>query len=214
MKKILWGLALVVAIGAGAPYFDLEFMRPKIERALKRGLGRPVEVGKVHFNVFTGPGFTVDDVTIHEDPRAGIEPFAFVGTLEARVRLLGLLSRRLEFSSLRLGDDTSINLVKTDAGPWNFQFLLGGATAAEAGRMPAIKMRGGRVNFKFGDTQVRILFQRRRFRCVAMERRVSGFAIFGCAFADGPGGAVFRALFRAGTLDGAADRHEGGAGAQ
>lgn len=153
MRRLLWiGFALTVVIGIGAPYFDLDFVRPKIERALERGLGRRVEVGKVHFNLFTGPGFTVEDVTIHEDPRAGIEPFAYVQTLEARVRLLGLLSRRLEFSSLRLSDDTSINLVKTDAGPWNFQFLLGGATAA-AGAMPAIKMRGGRVNFKFGDTK-------------------------------------------------------------
>ncbi len=153
MKRILWvALVLVVGTGIGGPFVDLEFMRPRIERALQRGLGRRVEVGKVHFNLFTGPGFTVDDVTIHEDPRAGIEPFAYVGTLEARVRLLGLASRRLEFSSLRLADDTSINLVKTDAGPWNFQFLLGGASAA-AGAMPAIKMRGGRVNFKFGDTK-------------------------------------------------------------
>ena len=106
----------------------------------------------MHFNLFTGPGFTIEDVTIHEDPRAGIEPFAYVGELEARVRLLSLFSRHLEFSSLRLGSDTSINLVKTDAGPWNFQFLLSSAPAI-TGAMPAIKMRGGRVNFKFGETK-------------------------------------------------------------
>jgi hypothetical protein len=158
MKRVLWiALALVIAVGIAAPYLDANFMRSEIERALERGLGRKVEVGKVYFNLFTGPGFTIDDVTIYEDPRAGIEPFAYVGALEARVRLLGLLSRRLEFSSLRLlegpqGEQTSINLTKTDAGPWNFQFLLGSAPAA-AGTMPAIKMRGGRVNFKFGDTK-------------------------------------------------------------
>ena len=61
--------------------------------------------------------------------RAGIEPFAYVGTLEARVQLLSLLRHKLEFSSLRLGE-ASINLVKTDAGPWNFQFLLNGAPAS------------------------------------------------------------------------------------
>ena len=72
-------------------------------------------------------------------------------TLDARVRLLSLFRHKLEFSSLRL-DDASINLVKTDAGPWNFQFLLSSAPAS-AGAMPAIKMRGGRVNFKFGDTK-------------------------------------------------------------
>ena len=152
MKRgILIALALILIIGFGAPYVDANFMRPRIERALERGLGRKVEVGKVYFNLFTGPGFTVEDVTIYEDPRAGIEPFAYVGALEARVRLLALLFHRLEFSSLRLGE-ASINLVKTDAGPWNFQFLLSSAPAT-AGTMPAIRMRGGRVNFKFGDTK-------------------------------------------------------------
>jgi acetolactate synthase regulatory subunit len=156
-RAIIIALLLVLAIGFAAPHFDIEFARPKIERALERGLGRHVEVGPVHFNLFTGPGFTVDDVTIHEDPRAGIEPFAYVGTMEARVRLLSLLQRKLEFSSLRLDEPVSINLVKTDAGPWNFQFLLSSAPAS-AGAMPAIKMRGGRVNFKFGDTKSVVYF--------------------------------------------------------
>jgi acetolactate synthase regulatory subunit len=156
-RAIIIALLLVLAVGFAAPHFDIEFARPKIERALERGLGRHVEVGPVHFNLFTGPGFTVDDVTIHEDARAGIEPFAYVVSLEARVRLLSLLRHKLEFSSLRL-DDASINLVKTDAGPWNFQFLLSGASAS-AGAMPAIKMREGRVNFKFGDTKSVLYFR-------------------------------------------------------
>jgi hypothetical protein len=155
-RAIIISLVMVLAVGFAAPHFDIEFARPKIERALERGLGRRVEVGSVHFNLFTGPGFTVDDVTIHEDARAGIEPFAYVGSLDARVQLLSLFERKLEFSSLRL-DEASINLVKTDAGPWNFQFLLSSA-AASAGTMPAIKMRGGRVNFKFGDTKSVVYF--------------------------------------------------------
>ena len=150
-RSIIIALLLVLAIGLAAPHFEIDLFRPKIARALERGLGRRVEVGSVHFNLFTGPGFTVDDVTIHEDPRAGIEPFAHVGSLEARVQLLSLLRHRLDFSSLRL-NDASINLVKTDAGPWNFQFLLNSAPAS-AGAMPAIQMRGGRVDFKFGDTK-------------------------------------------------------------
>src|SRR3984957_1586335 len=150
-RAIIIALLLVLGIGFAAPHFEIEFVRPTIARALERGLGRRVEVGPVHCNLFTGPGFTVDDVTIHEDPRAGIKPFAYVGTLDARVRLLSLFHHKLEFSSLSL-DEASINLVKADAGPWNFQFLLNSAPAS-AGAMPAIKMRGGRVNFKFGDTK-------------------------------------------------------------
>lgn len=79
LRRSLWiGLALVVMVGIAAPYLDADFFRPAIQRALERGLGRRVEVRKVYFNVFTGPGFTLDGVTIHEDPRAGIEPFAYV----------------------------------------------------------------------------------------------------------------------------------------
>jgi hypothetical protein len=153
MKKLLWiALAVTVAAGIAVPQFRADVFRPPIERALERGLGRRVEVGGVRMNLLTGPGFTLDDVTIHEDSRAGIEPFAHVWTLEARVNLIRLLSRHLEFSSLRLGEDTSINLVKTDAGPWNFQFLFNGAPTMSR-QMPSIRMRGGRVDFKFGDTK-------------------------------------------------------------
>jgi hypothetical protein len=167
--RLVWiALALVIAIGIAAPFFDLNFVKPKIERALERGLGRRVEVGEVHFNLFTGPGFSLAGVTIHEDPRAGIEPFAYVESLEARVRLLGLMSRRLEFASLRLGGDTAINLVKTEAGPWNFQFLLGGAPRG-SGAMPSIKMRGGRVNFKFADTKSVFYFNKTDFDVVPSD---------------------------------------------
>jgi AsmA protein len=156
MKRAIILVTLVaIALGVAAYFLPVDFLRAPIERALERGLGRRVEIGEIHFNLFTGPGFTIDSVTIHEDLRAGIEPFAYVDTLEARVRVLSLFFRRLEFSSLRLGDAT-INLVKTDAGPWNFQFLLG--ASANSFAMPAIRMRGGRVNFKFGDTKSVLYF--------------------------------------------------------
>jgi hypothetical protein len=72
-------------------------------------------------------------------------------SLSASVRLWSFFTRRLEFSSLNLGDAT-INLVKTGDGPWNFQYLLAGAST-NARAMPSIRMRGGRVNFKFGYTK-------------------------------------------------------------
>ena len=97
------------------------------------------------------PGVTLEEVIIDEDPRAGIEPLAYVTSLGASVRVLSLFQRKLEFSSLNLSDAT-INLVKTDAGPWNFQFLLENGPA-NSKRIPAIRMRSGRVNFKFGDTK-------------------------------------------------------------
>lgn len=155
-KRIVAGAVLLfVAIALAVPYLPAGVFRTRIERALERGLGRKVDVGDVRFTFFPGlfpsPGFTLERVTIHEDARAGIEPFAYMSEVGASVRLLGLLSRKFEFSSLNLGDAT-INLVKTDAGPWNFQLLLERAGQQQAA-MPGIRMRGGRVNFKFGDTK-------------------------------------------------------------
>jgi hypothetical protein len=158
MKRRWWIAALVLAVLAAAlPFFPADLLRAPIQRALERGLGRKVEIGSVHFTIFPSwtpaPGFTLDEVTIHEDPRAGIEPFAYVDSLGASVRLLSLFKRKLEFSSLNLGGQTvNINMVKTAAGPWNFQYLLGGP-AGSVSAIPALRMRGGRVNFKFGDTK-------------------------------------------------------------
>lgn len=159
MKRLLWVMLWVTAalavLAVVIPYLPADLLRPSIERALERGLGRKVEIGGVQLTLLPGPvprpGFTLKEVTIHEDPRAGIEPLAYVESLGASVRVWSLFQRRLEFSGLNLGDAT-INLVKTDAGPWNFQFLWGSGTA-DSKRIPAIRMRAGRVNFKFGDTK-------------------------------------------------------------
>ncbi len=148
-RRLIKPILLLLVIAVTAQYLPLNFLKPPVERALQRGLDRQVEVGEVHLGLFGVPGFTLDDVTIHEDPRAGIEPFAYVNSLDARIRWLSLFRHRLEFAYLNLGDAT-LNLVKTDEGPWNFQFLLDSAAGGRA-RVPAIRMREGRVNFKFGD---------------------------------------------------------------
>ena len=148
IRRIVGLAALLATISVAALYFPLDFLRPSVKRALERGLGRKVEVAHVYINLFGVPGFTFEDVTIHEDPRAGIEPFAYVQSLHAGVRVLSLLRHRLAFSSLSLGDAT-VNVVKMNDGTWNFQLLPQQATAKTP--PPAIKMRGGRVNFKFGE---------------------------------------------------------------
>ncbi len=173
-------LLAVAVIGAALPYAPVDFLKNPIERALARGLGRKVEVDQVSLTLFSGPGVSLDGVTIHEDSRAGIEPFAYANTLDARINLLALLRGHLEFSSLDLNDAT-FNLVKPTGAPWNFQMLLsqasGGGTSPPQMRtspvatnpvgpmlpvipttLPAIKMRGGRVNFKFAETKSVLYF--------------------------------------------------------
>jgi hypothetical protein len=163
MKRAWMAAAVGAAVVAAALLFvPLNFLRPGVERALGRGLGRRVEIANVYLAAFPAPGLSLDGVTIHEDPRAGIEPFAYVQTLEARLAPLGLLRGRLNFSSLRFGD-ASLNLVKTEEGPWNFQYFLdraaaGAGSGSAAAPPPSIKMRAGRVNFKFGQTKSVLFF--------------------------------------------------------
>ena len=142
----------IVLIGLAVPYINANGYRQRIEAALERALDRKVTAGKVHFNLFRGPGFTVEDVTIAEDPSIGIEPMAYVESLDARVEVTTLWTRKLAFSNLRL-NNPSVNLSKSDSGIWNFQLLLkqAAARAAASGSFPSIQVRDGRINFKFGD---------------------------------------------------------------
>ena len=120
-------VAVLLAAGIAAPYLSGNRFAPRIQAALESALGRKVELGAIHFSLFAGPGFSVDNVVIHENPAIGIEPVAYVGSLEAVPRLTSIFGGHLEFASIRL-DDASINLAKTggpsEPGCWNFEPLL------------------------------------------------------------------------------------------
>jgi len=154
-RWVLIALLVVVAVGLAAPRVSADRFRPRIQAALEAALNRPVHLGAVHLNLFTGPGFTVDDVLIDDVPAAGIEPFAHVEHMQARIRWTSLFAGNLAFSSLRL-DTPSVNVVKIPSGAWNIQPLLDRhpqAGAAHHGAVPDIQIRSGRIDFKFGDTK-------------------------------------------------------------
>lgn len=106
----------------------------------------------MHFSLFSGPGFFLEDVVIGEDPRYGLEPFAYVPTLQARVRFDKLLSGRMQISSLRLVDP-SLNLVKRGDGTWNVVELVARLSAprrAPLNFFPAFEVENGRIDFQLG----------------------------------------------------------------
>jgi len=152
-KWLSVALALLLAAGIAAPYLSGNRFAPRIRAALESALGRKVELGAIHFSLFAGPGFSVDNVVIHENPAIGIEPIAYVGSLEAVPRLTSIFGGRLEFASIRL-DDASINVAKTggpsEPGRWNFEALLNRSVIRA---IPEVHVRSGRINFKFGDTK-------------------------------------------------------------
>ncbi|HEU0138650.1 MAG TPA: AsmA family protein [Bryobacteraceae bacterium] len=155
-RALLVLLAAVAGVIVLAPVLSADRFKERIRTGLERALMRKVEIqGRAHFSILAGPGFSVDNVLISEDPSMGIEPFAHVGTLTARIRLRSLLYGRMEFSSLLL-DEPSVNLVRMADGPWNVQPLLKRAITRgrpAGGTPPDIEVRTGRLNFKFGDTK-------------------------------------------------------------
>lgn len=143
-----------VLAGAAAPFVSASHWAGPIKATLESSLGRPVDFGSVHFTVFSGPGFTLEDVTIHEDPRYGLEPFAHATALDARLRLDKLLQGQIRFTSLRLLEP-SLNVVKRSDGQWNVVELvqrLAAPRRAPLNLFPSFEIANGRVNFKI-DTR-------------------------------------------------------------
>ncbi len=130
------------------PNFRADRYRGRIQSALESALGRKVSVGEIRLNLLTGPGFTLHDVTISEDPALGLEPVAYVNRVVATPRVLSLLTGHLAFSSLTL-QDAHLNLARADlpngAYRWNLEPLLRPALIAA---FPNLTIRGARINFK------------------------------------------------------------------
>jgi len=135
------------------PRISAERYRDRIHAALEKALGRQVEIGLVRFRLLPTPGLTISNVKIGEDPNVGAEFAAYVDTLQAIPRITSLFGGPLEFASVDLGD-ARINLTRVDRPQtgvrWNFTSLLRAETLAA---FPSVHLRGGRINFKFGDTK-------------------------------------------------------------
>lgn len=149
------GLLLIAAIVA--PYIAADGYGERLKASLERSLGRRVDLkAKLTFSLLHGPAFRVDGngssgVIIHEDPAIGIEPVAYVGAMEIRPSLWHLLGGRFVIASIRL-EDASINLAKSgpasEWGRWNFSSIVNPSVMHA---LPAIQVRNGRINFKFGN---------------------------------------------------------------
>ena len=149
---IFFSVLSVVLVGVIAPFIDAARFSHLVQAALETSLGRKVTFERVYFTLFSGPGFSLEGVTISEDPRYGIEPFAYVPTLEARLRPDKLLLGEIRFTSLRLVNP-SMNLVRESDGSWNVQQLVQRLTAPRRAPLqffPSFEVSDGRVNFKLG----------------------------------------------------------------
>ena len=147
-------VVLLLVVGFGAPYLNADQYAARLRNSLSRALGREVDLPEgVKFNLFKGPGFSADNVVIHEDPAIGMEPIAYVRSVKVRPSIWSLLGGKFVVASIRL-EGATINLTKTgaasDAGRWNFLSFVNRSVMSA---VPAIHVRDGRIHFNFGDTK-------------------------------------------------------------
>jgi AsmA protein len=130
----LFGLLFVLVLAAVIliPLFvDPNDYRDEIARAVEEQTGRSLEIqGEISLSVFPWLGLEVGAVRLGNPPGFGDEPFVELRSAGVGARLLPLLSRRLEVSTLRL-DGLRINLVKRADGSTNWEGLGGEEGAAE-----------------------------------------------------------------------------------
>lgn len=182
-RWLLAALAAFLIAGVAAPFFSADHFAERIGKALEASLGRKVKIGKVRFTLLGGPGFTISDVEIAEDPSFGIEPIAQLmpdGSLDARLQLKSLWSGKLQWASVRLNQPI-VNLVKGSSGHWNFEPML---TPNLVSLLPRIAVRDAHINFKFGDTKSIFYIENVDLEAVA---RASGAADWDLRFSGEPG---------------------------
>ncbi len=161
VKIILIALGVLLVAALIAPYIAADQYTERLKVSLERALGRRIELNaKPRFSLLHGPAFRVDGgersgVVIHEDPAIGVEPIAYVGAMEIRPSIWKLLTGKFVIASIRL-EDASINLSKSgpasESGRWNFASVVNPSVMRV---LPALQIRNGRINFKFGDDKSR-----------------------------------------------------------
>ena len=112
-------LIIIVAAVVFAATFDVNKYRGTIQSELEKRLGRQVTLGDMHLGLLP-PSFRVQSLAIADDPRLRSEkPFVQAQELDVTGKLLPLLHKSVEVSSLNLQRPT-VELIKNPQGVWNF----------------------------------------------------------------------------------------------
>jgi len=127
----LLGLLVVLAVAAVIIIplvVDPNDYRDKISQGVEEETGRSFEIeGEISLSVFPWLGLEVGRMRLGNPPGFGPEPFIEIGSAAVGARLLPLLSRRLEVSTLRL-DGLRVDLVRLPDGSVNWKDLGSDAT--------------------------------------------------------------------------------------
>ena len=138
MRKLLYGLIGLVVIVIGAALIvpsliDWNGYKSEIAAQVKDATGRDLTIGgDLDLGVLPSPHLLAADVRLANAPGASSPDMARLKTLEVDVRLMPLLSGRVEVASVRLVEPV-IELEKMADGRVNWQFAPPPAVGAGAG---------------------------------------------------------------------------------
>ncbi len=135
-------VVLIIALLVVAPMLvPVDTVREQITSAVKDATGRDLTIkGGLSVSVFPTLSVTAKDVTFSNAAFAGDKPMASLAKLDVHLRLLPLLSRRIEVSSFVL-DKPDINLQtdKNGRGNWEFGAAPAAAPAAQGNKATPAK---------------------------------------------------------------------------
>ena len=126
-------LVLIVAVVVFAATFNVNQYRGTIQAELEKRLDRRVTLGDMHLAIFP-PRFQVQNLSIADDPKFNdVKPFVEAQELDVSVKLLPLLHKSVEISSVNL-QRPSVELIKNAQGAWNFSTIGAKLKAAAPSR--------------------------------------------------------------------------------
>src|ERR1700736_2547740 len=112
-------LILIVVVVVFAATFNVNQYRGTIQSELEKRLDRRVRLGDMHLGVFP-PRLQVQNVSMADDPKFNdVKPFVEAQELDVSVKLLPLLHKSVELSSVNL-QGPRVRRTKTAQGTWNF----------------------------------------------------------------------------------------------
>ena len=117
------GILAVVAVVAITTFVDVESYKPKIEQLVTEKTGYPLTLGgKISLSLFPWVGLSFTDLKL-DNPKGFVsKTFVSVDGFQARLKLLPLLSRKVEISKFVI-NRPEIFLEKSPKGIWNWQKL-------------------------------------------------------------------------------------------
>jgi len=135
MKKIVIGLFVVVVLIIGGllslPFLiDLASYQDQYKPVIEEALNRKIAVQGIRLTIWPRIGARVAGFTVMDDPAFSTGPFASLTSLDVGVKLLPLLSQRVEIEEITLRDPL-ITLIKNKDGVTNLS-TIGPRTAAPA----------------------------------------------------------------------------------